>query len=563
MPPRDDSFDEALLARNPRAFFGLAEGFGEADLRRAYLAAIRRFRPETHPREFQRIREARDRLASWIDAGALGPPPMDASGPLLHGLPGGSRFDTPAGRRELLQRLASAPTTPRDFVVLALLADTVHGAEPGFEAWLLAGLDRHPEDEGLVSILRCHCQDGVPDSDLPRFLRRAASALPATVLWTVTRSAWARAADVLPFVEFRQLWEQCADPEDLDEEPRARLLHQLLPRLACDGEPDWIAAQVQWLESLPEVVDHDGPVLDALEAWAPVGAALRRPRRAASAPAGGPRRGAPAVEEPSGPARFPRGPAADLARSLLEAIVKVPSPGGDARLAEAARRVVAAGQEIALEFRPPQPKLAAALRRVPRAAVILGARVPRFSPERSPVEEARLVLALHDSLKPAIRGSFTGFLRGLIGFVVGAWGTLALLVWFVLAGAFFVGLVKAYDALSTVKQGGPSLFGGIALALGSIVIAILCLVLVYRLIRRAGPFHSAGRRWAESRWQRRAYRLFARERALRAVTEMGLDPGALVDETIVPVEQQDPILVRGVAEDPALPILWLAHRFAV
>lgn len=50
--------DWKLCEAAPFSFFGLSASAGRADLRRRYAALIRQFRPESHPAEFQKIRQA-------------------------------------------------------------------------------------------------------------------------------------------------------------------------------------------------------------------------------------------------------------------------------------------------------------------------------------------------------------------------------------------------------------------------------------------------------------------------------------------------------------------------
>ena len=61
--------DWSLLPHDPVRFFGLAEGFDRRELKRSYNQLIRRFKPEKHPQEFQRIRAAHEQLDSGIRYG--------------------------------------------------------------------------------------------------------------------------------------------------------------------------------------------------------------------------------------------------------------------------------------------------------------------------------------------------------------------------------------------------------------------------------------------------------------------------------------------------------------
>ncbi len=61
--------DWQQLPHNPRGFFGLGGQFDRRDLKRAYGKLIRKFKPETHPDEFQRIRAAYEEVESFLRYG--------------------------------------------------------------------------------------------------------------------------------------------------------------------------------------------------------------------------------------------------------------------------------------------------------------------------------------------------------------------------------------------------------------------------------------------------------------------------------------------------------------
>src|SRR3954453_7912244 len=69
MTDTPDEPDWSLLPREPVRFFGVGEGFDRRELKRAYNELIRRFKPEKHPQEFQRIRAAFEQIDSGIRYG--------------------------------------------------------------------------------------------------------------------------------------------------------------------------------------------------------------------------------------------------------------------------------------------------------------------------------------------------------------------------------------------------------------------------------------------------------------------------------------------------------------
>ncbi len=63
-PSRDDDSPPAwhLLPDDPVGFFGLASGYDRKDLKRAYNALLRRYKPDKAPQEFQKLRAAFEQL---------------------------------------------------------------------------------------------------------------------------------------------------------------------------------------------------------------------------------------------------------------------------------------------------------------------------------------------------------------------------------------------------------------------------------------------------------------------------------------------------------------------
>ena len=136
------------LPHDPQSFFALADGFDRKDLKRAYNRLIRRFKPETHPEEFQRIRAAYEQLDQMLRYGggmpAFQPPTQAESGwshepreePGAAAGPGQDATLAPDLPPELHERVATeapaslykelqqkAEKSPYDYYALALLSD--------------------------------------------------------------------------------------------------------------------------------------------------------------------------------------------------------------------------------------------------------------------------------------------------------------------------------------------------------------------------------------------------------------------------------------------------------
>jgi len=557
------AFEIERLDGDAEGFFGLAPGFGERELQRAYHAAIRVFRPESRPREFQRIREARDRLleeARWRAGAEGGDPPTVGGAVVPPPVPLDLALRTSNERAETYRSLAASPGGARDYATLALLSDTLPAADRGFEGWLLEGLARHPDDEGLEALIRVYVQEDLAETAVARFLRTASRVVPRTRLWTVFASAWETAAIALPVREFESVWDDCEDPGSIaDETARAWLLARILPSLVARSDGEWVASRVRWLASRHDQVADGAGALDALEDWEPLRRALAaagRPIEPGEARARAWRR---LLDRPAGPARFPAGEASALVRRLAEALLGAGVRGGEARLRAAARAVVERQQVILRGFPARDPESIPVLRFLRRSTALIARDVePAFEPTGDESEETDLVYAVHRRSEQARRRSWAAFVGWWAGGAVllrvldiVAWlQAVTLAIWAVVGTLVFDSFLEGRGVYGWLRW---------TVALGLLALTGWGVVWLYRHWFWPG-------KWAMERvrvaWERFAYRSKGRSVAIDAIREVGLTPEAMVDpERLAPAEW-DPVLARGVSEDPALRILWVAHRFA-
>ena len=70
-PPRWE-----LVSDDPVGFFGLPTGFDRKDLKRAYNALLRRYKPDKYPQEFQKLRAAFEQLDGELRYGQSHLPPV-------------------------------------------------------------------------------------------------------------------------------------------------------------------------------------------------------------------------------------------------------------------------------------------------------------------------------------------------------------------------------------------------------------------------------------------------------------------------------------------------------
>lgn len=241
-----------LLPHQPAAFFSLSPGFDRKDLKRAYNAYLRVFKPDRYPAEFQKLRAAyeqldlqlrygtdspaspaADNVDQWTQSSAAGHPPNEVSSkhdlPPAHDAPsehsdalahlGSSEHDDPgcddpskvrplqtSPARSLSQRLETEtpqalyeelqrkPQAPFDFYALALLSDSI--AEPRdsmFLEWLLAGLKKHREHPALTQLLIAYLQNGViADDQLENVLLAVSRAVPTDRFYSLTEHLFDR-----------------------------------------------------------------------------------------------------------------------------------------------------------------------------------------------------------------------------------------------------------------------------------------------------------------------------------------------------------------------------------
>lgn len=103
---------------DPFALLGVERGVGELDLKRAYTRLIRRFKPEHHPKEFQRIRDAYEQCQlqfRWFSPAIDSPEPeRDSPLPEVVAPEAAENFqESAASRQEDLPRLASVDEAER------------------------------------------------------------------------------------------------------------------------------------------------------------------------------------------------------------------------------------------------------------------------------------------------------------------------------------------------------------------------------------------------------------------------------------------------------------------
>ncbi|WDQ15676.1 hypothetical protein [Rhodopirellula sp. P2] len=287
------------LPQDPRSFFELPEAFDRRDLKRAYGKLIRQFKPETHPQEFQRIRAAyeqlenaerygRNQAASQSAADAW--KPTDSPNPSSTVDPKPTRERPPAtlspvdeaiaNPRESYLRLSQKHSrSPLEYYILAVLSDLLEKPDKTapqrhtlFLKWLLDGLQEHPLEPGLVSLVAGTLRGDIPDQQIETLLPKIAATIRSSLFYRLTEPLWERLLNDQPFKTFEILIQEC-ESHLPKADPRARLAFFLrILRTAIWQAPlEWTRAHIETISrqaaDLDESMHNDLEFIELLHSY--------------------------------------------------------------------------------------------------------------------------------------------------------------------------------------------------------------------------------------------------------------------------------------------------------
>jgi hypothetical protein len=287
------------LPHDPLGFFGLPEAFERKDLKRSYGQLIKRYKPETAPEEFQKIRAAFEYLEGllrygkgdsqlnrgatyqWTAESALSQADqVKASGETSPELTAG-----PEPFRPLHERLKSESPlalyrqiqqvekkSPYDFYALALISDLVKPNEGLFFRWLLDGLKAHPDDAGLQSLFYESLRTELPLELLPGLLLATSKVVQTDWYYFLTESAWHRLLLHSPFETFRQTLDQCEkNLKSFRMTGRLAFYVQIMPRAIWKADRVWVDQIFEWMETsgvqLPKQLASDMEFLEMMREY--------------------------------------------------------------------------------------------------------------------------------------------------------------------------------------------------------------------------------------------------------------------------------------------------------
>ncbi|GAB5403230.1 MAG: J domain-containing protein [Aureliella sp.] len=246
--------DWKLLANNPLAFFELSEDFDRKQLKRAYGRWIKRYKPESHPAEFQCIRQAYEllerghrygtaqiRQSSLEDAWHSASIDVASRGNSVQ-----AAIESPKSVYAELSK--SADRTAHDYFVLATLSDLVDSQPNMYVKWLLTGLKKFPDDPGLLRLIAEHLSAFAEPDTSANLLLALSKVLASGDFFRVTEQVWFRLAGDWSFTKFSKVLEACESQLRGDNlQSRIMFNIQMLRRMVLTAPQHWVQTRANWL----------------------------------------------------------------------------------------------------------------------------------------------------------------------------------------------------------------------------------------------------------------------------------------------------------------------------
>ncbi|MGB7347876.1 MAG: hypothetical protein WBD20_26865 [Pirellulaceae bacterium] len=277
--------DLNLLPHDPESFFALSHPYDRRDLKRAYGKAIRQYKPETHPREFQLVRDGYERLEKQLrygrqqqqqaEAASAWTPLADENESEPAHAAATSRNarepSSPVRKTELtikqlavvdpaaaLEKLrAKKRLSPPDYYLAAVLADATEGKPTTkYLSHLIEGLAVFPNDPGLIALATDFIKSDVPDPIAAKVVQFIAKKLRSPLFYMLTESLWVRLVTNMPFDKFSDLLKAC-EQQIVQSDPGARVAFYLrLLRTAI-----WVAP-LKWTDRILQGIESQSAELE-------------------------------------------------------------------------------------------------------------------------------------------------------------------------------------------------------------------------------------------------------------------------------------------------------------
>ncbi len=280
-----------LLPDDPVGFFELAGAFDRNTLKRRYTDLIRRYKPEKHPSEFQRIRlafEALDaRLRSgqperpgptafryhWFsDESTINPPELQKSRADRRHLPEQPVEREPKQAVSLIRRLETEEPaqlyqeleqreskSAYHYYALAVLADVSQPREHlGFLQWILKGLTALPQEPALSALLyELLRRDDFGDAN-PEVLLAISRLMPSDQFYYFTESLWSRLINRVSAERFAAALEDCeANLRDHRVGAKVTFYVRILRPALWRANGPWIERTLAFLKANQDQINNE------------------------------------------------------------------------------------------------------------------------------------------------------------------------------------------------------------------------------------------------------------------------------------------------------------------
>lgn len=309
MSDRPDSPDWTLLPHRPQEFFNLDANFDRKDLKRSYNLLLRQFKPEKFPAEFQRIRAAYEYLDNQLRYGSASSDdggvayewhtdvrPSDQGAvrrqehvavPDVSRVGGKDSPQEPPRSLPLHERIQKEPLaavyrelvkkrgkSPYEYYALAMMSDVVDRKdELEFAKWILIGLQKHPGDPGLTSLLYEYYRGPVPKGIVVQLLLATAKIVANDRFFSLTEALWKRLLCDVPFDTFKETLAACTSQlRDLGIDSRLAFFVEILKPAMWKADLAWIESTMTFIEEnferIPYRMQYEVDVLSILRKYA-------------------------------------------------------------------------------------------------------------------------------------------------------------------------------------------------------------------------------------------------------------------------------------------------------
>jgi hypothetical protein len=267
--------DWSRLPDDPLSFFELPANPDRKSLKRAYGALIKQYRPETHPAQFQKIREAYEILENQIRYGveqsmlnrfttaweqpARGQDDKGQKKDLIRAVVVNDFDSAIADPDATYRRLRQNPSTPQDYFLLATLSDLLEPAEKQmYLKWILTGVRSFPRDPGLLRLLTEYLT-AFADTDIAfSTLITLSKLISGDEYFQVTESLWLRLLQQVPFETWAKALQKCEDQLKFRSiRPRLAFIVATMRRALWVAPPQWISARKKFIDQHGSEIDQE------------------------------------------------------------------------------------------------------------------------------------------------------------------------------------------------------------------------------------------------------------------------------------------------------------------